>query len=176
MDGGKVRVPNEENNWGLPDGTHVTIPGGLYTMKRLIKTVNWALKEAGKRYRYDRKGEIRELSPVEGEGPGPVEVDLSGMAAQLPPPLQFWCGLCAVISFCEREKDTPAWMVAKRMYQKWITEANPEGWPTSFKEFVEKNFKEFEIPATVRSGIILAGAGDLSKIRAAQGRLDGEGR
>lgn len=176
MSEGKVRVQNEENNWGLPDGTHVTIPGGLYAMKRLVKTVNKALKEAGKRYRYDRKGEIREMSPVEGEAPGLIEVDLSGMAAQLPEPLQFWCGLCAVISFCEKERDTPAWMVAKRMFQKFVTEAKPEGWPTTFKDFVELNFKEFDIPATVRSGIILAGAGDLSKISAAQGRLDREGR
>jgi hypothetical protein len=148
----------------------------MYAKKRLIKTVNRALKEAGKRYRYDKNGDIVELSPVEGEAPGPIEVDLSGMAAQLPPPLQFWCGMCAILSFCEKEKDTAGWLVGKRMYQKFYTEGKPEGWPPTFKDFVAVNFPDFEIPATVRSGIVLASGGELAKIKAAQYKLEGENR
>jgi len=175
MSEGKVRIPNEENNWGLPDGSHVTIPGGLYTKKRLTKTVNAALKEAKKPYRFNKAGDIIQISPAE-DAPEAIEVDLSSMAAQLPAPLQFWCGICAILSFCEKEQDTAGWLVGKRMYQKFYTECKPEGWPPTFKDFVTVNFPEFKIPATVRSGIVLAGPGELSKIRAAQYKLEGERR
>lgn len=177
MSQGKIRVQNEPDNWGLPDGSHVTIPGGVYSLKQLVKVVNQALREAKKPYRYNRKGEITNVAPIGEDGDiPPVEVDLSGMAAQLPPPLQFWTAMQAIVSFCEKEKDPSGWLLGKRMYDKFIEECKPEGWPPSFRAFVEVNFPDFEIPATVRSGIVLASSSDLTAIRAAQQKLDGENR
>jgi hypothetical protein len=156
----------------------VTIPPGLYGKRDMIRAVNKALKEASKPFRFNRSGAIVKLETVDGvtQVSDKVEVDLAGAAAQLPPPLQFWCGMCAIISFCEKEQDTPAWMVAKRMYDKFVKECNPEGWPPTFKDFVATNFPDFKIPASVRSGLVLAGAGDMAQLRAAQQKIDGGGR
>jgi hypothetical protein len=159
----------------------VEIPTGGYRDDNAVrKAVNKALGKAGKPFRFSASGELLPVRTATGDLPE-VPVDMPGLVnnvfSQVPEflraPIQVWCAMQMIVSYCEKSQDVQGWLVGRKMYEQFIEKVDPKGWPQTFREFVKVNFPDFKIPESAKTGLVLAGRGDLANLRAVRdGRHD----
>ena len=180
----KIIIGPQNCFYPLPDGTKVQIPKGAYRDEDHVrKAVNKALKAAGKPFRFAANGDISPVRSVDGElpevpvnMPGLVEGIFSRVPDFLRKPVQIWCAMQMIVSYCEKAQDIQGWLVGRKMYDKFIADVNPKGWPQTFREFVTANFPDFTIPETAKSGLVIAGTEEMLKEQSKVANPGGEER